>query len=133
MNCNVKIKKIGTSRGTVGWLVDGLRSGKLIIEEGRQRDNGNHGLYLEGDGLSVFLAGRNQFGVSETDYPGACDDMLYKPAVKEFRNADFTDACWGSLLDLSQTWCDEMNEAIDNEPKVTIGIKRIEIANGHQS
>ena len=67
----IKIAKNGWNIGTIGWLADGLESGKLTLTEGNLKSNGNHGLWLQGpDGLSQYLAAYNYYNLSNAEVRG---------------------------------------------------------------
>lgn len=131
----IKIKKLGVTQGTVGWLAAGLENGSIRIIESTIKGNGNHGLWLKvySDGIdnashesmSQFLAAFNQFGLKPGEYRNAC---MYE-LCDDFVDRDYlwTDAAWQTLMSLATNWCDLRNELISNEPPKEYGIKRVEV------
>jgi len=117
----INIVKKGHNVGTIGWLAKGLDDGSLALNEDTLKSNGHHGLWLDGPGLSQFLAAFNQLGLDGNDfvhYAIACD--------LTDRQTLWTNAAWGVLMDIAQQWCDQCNEAIENEDAVEIKINRVE-------
>lgn len=127
----ITIKRIGKTRGTVGWLSAGLADGSLKIEEGKLARNGNHSLWLMDyqnaeKKREVLLAAWNEWGVPRGE--GADDEICYKIVSRESRRADYTDACWSALLCIARAWCKEMNAEIDAEEVPSFEIKRVSLS-----
>lgn len=120
----LKIKKIGVAKGTIGWLSKGLESGNLTIIEGTLKKTEHHGLWLKcPDGFSQFLAAYNQYGLD------ACDGNFQKYDTADNyqdRLGVWTDAAWKTLMEIAQSWCDECNEIIESEQPVEIKLIRVE-------
>ena len=107
MNLNVSIKSVGYNVGTIGYLRAGLASGKLTLEEGTLKSNGNHGLWLTGE-RKQFLAAFNRYGLSIGD----CSEVdRYDTADDHDRDPIWTNAAWKALMEIAAKWCQERNEA----------------------
>jgi hypothetical protein len=138
----IKIKKIGNARGTVGWLSAGFENGTLEIVESTMERNGNHGLWIkeykmiEGKQtkvLSQFLAAYNQFDLSPAEYDDACTYQVADKNEPDTRKGLWTDAAWETLMKIAQDWCDICNAKNKEEKPLKAKISRIEIkeaANG---
>ena len=123
----LKIKKIGVAKGTIGWLAKGLESGTLTIIEGTMKNSEHHGLWLKGpDGLSQFLGGFNQYNLDPQD-----GNFQKYDKAEEYsdRHGLWTDAAWKSLMQIAETWCDECNQLIEDEEPIEIKIIRVEKEN----
>lgn len=125
----LKIKRIGNTRGTIGWLSAGITDGSIVIEEGRTKTEGYHGLwieeYREGKRIwSEFLAGYNVFGAGPNVYdswPEFDSDKMLTPAARR------------SLRAAAKEWIAEMNEALENEESIDIKLIRVEASPTAQS
>lgn len=115
MNLNISIKSIGYNVGTIGYLKTGLQNGSLRLEEGKLKSNGNHGLWLKGE-QTQFLAAFNQYGLRPSDCAAA---IRYDVADDQDREATWTDAAWETLMEIAQKWCDEKNEARENDAEAS--------------
>lgn len=123
----IKIKKCGNTRGTIGWLARGLENGSLKITEGK-RKNGKHGLWLTEHGPENkktdewFLAGLDPY-----DNDGY---MGHPIRYESYGNPDgfhcWTEACGRVLDSIVEQWIDEMNAAIEEEDPIEIKIIRVE-------
>jgi hypothetical protein len=118
----IKLKKIGNTRGTIGWLTEGLTNGSILISEGKGESDGYHGLWLKEtkDGEkshSEFLAGFNVFGAGPAKYslwPEFDSDRVFTPSARK------------AIINAAQEWVDEMNEALETEETIEIKIIRVE-------
>lgn len=119
----ISVKRIGSAKGTVGWLAKGLETGALVLEEGRIKGNGHHGLWIKGEGISQFLAAWNVYDLSAHVLPNAAS---YHPADAHEREGLWTDAAWESLMSIARQWCDACNEAVSNEAPQDFSIRRVE-------
>ena len=122
----IKIKKIGNGRGTIGWLAAGLENGTIKITEGK-RKNGKHGLWLDefADGKktdSWFLAGLDPY--DNDGYMG--HPIQYESYYNPDGQHCWTAACGRVIEDIAQQWIDEMNEAIEAEEEISVKIIRVE-------
>ena len=123
---NIKIKRIGYHKGTVGWLAAGLQDGSLQIIEGRMKKSGNHGLWLKGpEQLRQFMAAHNRYNLSILEYDKA---DRYEPCGDEDRGPFLTDACWQSLRQIAREWCDLCNAERDQDKPEAFHLSRIAVA-----
>lgn len=131
----VKIKRIGERKGSVGWLQKGLEEGSIYFEENFLIYNRCHGLWITGldkNGKEIFsqyLAGYNQRDSNKYD-------ISYKVFQINSCNTsgteiDFvTPACRKTIMCIAQAWCKEMNDALEKEESDNnFTIKRVEIIN----
>lgn len=127
----IKIKRIGNTWGTVGWLAKGLEAGMLTITEGTTK-TGTHGLWLNeykknDEGQLVkknewYIAGFNQFDLSPSD---GCD-IKYERADMYWGGIGGTPAFQRQIKEIAQEWVTEMNEMLKNEETIEIKLIRVE-------
>ena len=109
---DITIKRNGYKKGSVGWLAAGLDSGELQLSEAFTT-TGHHALWLKGDeSFSQFLGAHNRYGLTLSEYSKADQ---YEPASEDDRDPVLTEACWASIMDIAQQWCDQCNESRDND------------------
>lgn len=127
---DIKIKKVGNAVGTVGWLAKGFADGSITLQEGKMKDSGYHGLWLKCNDApshaSTFLAGFNQFGLSETELAGSNKYSISDGYVNGGQWG--TDAFWETLENIAQQWCDDCNAVLDEAEPLDIKVVRVEIA-----
>ena len=130
----IKIKKMGNARGTVGWLSAGLENGTLKIIESTMKANGNHGLWLKGhdkegrENLSQFLAAYNRYNLSPQEYTNACSyETVDQNRGECDREGLWSEAAWNTLMSIAEQWCGTMNSALESEEPAKINISRIEL------
>lgn len=113
----IKIPNIGKRDGTCGWLATGLASGTIKIETGKcKAPKSNPGLWLKFDGREQVLALFNPFDLTNAECEGS--ERCLTSDQADFiltRNHSFTSACWASLMDIAQNWCDEQNATFEND------------------
>jgi len=123
-NMEIKIKKIGTRKGTIGWFSQGLENGYIYFQEGHTKD-GKHGLWLcfcdaeNEKKLPIYIAGYNE-------------EYTRKYAINlEFQNRTdmefVTPTTIKTIQNIAKAWCDEMNLELEKEEERKVTIKRIEI------
>jgi hypothetical protein len=126
---DIKIKKIGNTWGTIGWLARGLENGTLTIKEGK-RKNGKHGLWLNearenGKIESYFLAGFDPY--NNDGYMGHPMQYELYYGTGEMSAFDMgTPACSRTLKAIAKQWLNEMNETLEKEEEITVKLIRIE-------
>lgn len=118
----IKVKRIGTTRGTVGWLAKGLASEELRLVESTLKESGNHGLWLKGNSVNQFLGAYNQYNCSPSEVRNA---NRYDTAQPEDNTLGCTDACWISLMAIAAQWCEQCNAAIEAEQAIAPAIIRV--------
>lgn len=121
----IKIKRIGHAKGTIGWLAHGLETGDLYLVEGSLKSNGNHGLWLKSktdNNVSTFLAAFNQFGLTESECEGS---NRYTLSDNYYQGQWGSDAFWSTLQDIAQQWCDDCNAALEVDQPMELKIVRI--------
>lgn len=110
MEITINIPAIGIRPGTIGWLQDSIKNGKVKFTEGLRKDKGFHSLFLKSEnGFSQYLAGFNQY-----DLPSTAN---YDIAAIKDRESIWTDNAWKYLMLVAQKWCDVYNKS-DQEEKI---------------
>jgi hypothetical protein len=127
METTIKIKNLGNSRGTVGWLLGGLTDGSITIEE-RIGKSGHKVLELKYPGCVQLLAGFDFYDLVGTQYGDRDHTGDYQMIPRIGNPAVFgdqigcTDACWHTLCIVCEQWIDSVkSDRVDEQPvKITI-------------
>lgn len=120
METTIKIKAIGYKAGTVGWLAAGLQNGTIELSEGTLKSNGNHGLWIKSGQVSQLLAARDRYDVGDQ----LASARRYEHVDREDRNSIWTDAAWGTLMQIAADWCEQCNAIRDAGEPETIAVVR---------
>ncbi|MFA4871309.1 MAG: hypothetical protein WC623_24130 [Pedobacter sp.] len=130
---NITVKRIGYNIGTVGWLAQGLEDGSITIFEGVTQQSKHHGLWIESKASKDILAVFNQYGLTAGEYENADQYCLYDYAEKGGRENLYTPACWETLENIAQQWCDGCNAERERDTSTEVKIRRVELQGGNNN
>lgn len=125
----IKVKRIGFSFGTVGWLSKGITDGSIQFTESFAKDGNNHGLWLKyseaGLKKSMVLAMRNPFDNTSADGSGVCSYVVFDRADgwSAGDKIGCTPACFDTLQKIGSLWVEqqEVERVADQSPaEVTV-------------
>jgi len=124
----IKIKSIGTKKGTVGWLKAGILSGAIYFREAATKKGNRPGLKIYTpeitDGMWVAL--KNPHNLSDSDLVSGYDNIaLVTSDGGGWCGGDeigCTDACWSAIKRVALAWKEriEAQESAEKEPRITV-------------